>query len=256
MASWLYGVARRLSLRSRRVMAHRRELEQRRLAALEFVEPSTSSPQELWPELYEELDRLPAAFRAAVVLCDLEGNSYDQAAEVLRCPVGTIQSRLSRGRQRLRRRLERRGLGTAFALVGRGPFDKPIAPAVPQSLVHQVVRTALSVAGGESIRGIAPAAVIGLVGSDLNRHLLVRILSVVGTLSIAALVVAGAAMMTGGQQEKTLRGSKSSNSSVSQSQHRSGSRPCGRCPGKRCAGHHRGRDRVLRERFAVDPDDR
>ncbi len=121
---------------------------------------------------------------------------------MLHCPVGTIQSRLSRGRQRLRRRLERRGLGSALALAGRGPLASPIALGVPQTLAQKVVWAAVSVAGGESIRGLAPAAVIGLVGSELRRHLLARILTVVGTLWVAALVVAGVAMLTGGQLEK------------------------------------------------------
>jgi len=210
VASWLYGVARRLSLRSRRGAAQRRELEQKRLAAMESVEPATSPPTEVWPELYEELDRLPDPFRAAVVLCDLEGNSYDQAAELLHCPVGTIQSRLSRGRQRLRRRLERRGLGSALAFAGRGPLASPIALAVPRTLAHKVVRAAASVAGGESIHAIAPAAVVELVGSELRRHLLARTLTVSGTLCMAALVVAGVAMSTGAQQEKNRESQRAS----------------------------------------------
>ncbi len=202
VASWLYGVARRLSLRSRRGAARRRGLEQRRLAAMESVEPATSPPTEVWPELYEELDRLPEPFRAAVALCDLEGNSYDQAAELLHCPVGTIQSRLSRGRQRLRSRLERRGLGSALALVGPGPLAGPIALGVPQTLAQKVVRAAASVAGGEPLGGLAPTAVMGLVGLELRRHLIARILTVAGTLSMAALVVAGVAMFAGEQQDK------------------------------------------------------
>ena len=36
------------------------------------------------------------------MLCDLEGNTYEQAAGMLHCPIGTVQSRLFRGRQRLR----------------------------------------------------------------------------------------------------------------------------------------------------------
>src|SRR4051794_1323256 len=83
VANWVYGVARRLSLRSRRLAARRRELERRRLLNSELTEPVSGSPQELWPELYEELDRLPQPFRAAIVLCDLEGNTYEQAAGML-----------------------------------------------------------------------------------------------------------------------------------------------------------------------------
>ena len=84
--------------------------------AIKAEEPVSAPPAEPWPELYEELDRLPQPFRAAVVLCDLEGHSYEQAAGLLHCPVGTVQSRLARGRERLRRRLERRGLS-----LGRRP---------------------------------------------------------------------------------------------------------------------------------------
>lgn len=48
------------------------------------------------------LDRLPEEFRAAVVLADIEGLSYDEVAVALRCPVGTVRSRLHRARQMLR----------------------------------------------------------------------------------------------------------------------------------------------------------
>ncbi len=53
--------------------------------------------------------RLPERFRAAVVLCDIEGLSYQQAAIQLRVPLGTVQSRLSRARLRLRDRLAQKG---------------------------------------------------------------------------------------------------------------------------------------------------
>ena len=59
--------------------------------------------------LQQELTRLPERFRAAVVLCDLGGLSYREAAEKLEIPLGTLQSRLARGRERLRRRLQSRG---------------------------------------------------------------------------------------------------------------------------------------------------
>jgi RNA polymerase sigma-70 factor (ECF subfamily) len=53
------------------------------------------------------LKALPLPFREAVVLADLEGLSYRDVAEVLGCPVGTVMSRLSRGRALLRRGLGR-----------------------------------------------------------------------------------------------------------------------------------------------------
>ena len=48
----------------------------------------------LGPALYEEIDRLPDRYRIPVVLCDLEGRSYEAAARHVGCPVGTLKSRL------------------------------------------------------------------------------------------------------------------------------------------------------------------
>ena len=47
--------------------------------------------------LHQEIDRLPECFRIPIVLCDLEGSTYEKAAQELRCPVGTVKSRLARG---------------------------------------------------------------------------------------------------------------------------------------------------------------
>lgn len=49
---------------------------------------------------------LPATYREAIVLCDIEEISYDEAARVLDCPVGTVRSRISRGRQLLAAKLK------------------------------------------------------------------------------------------------------------------------------------------------------
>ena len=49
---------------------------------------------------------LPVEFREAVVLCELEELSYEEAARLLECPIGTIRSRLHRGRTLLLAKLE------------------------------------------------------------------------------------------------------------------------------------------------------
>ena len=48
---------------------------------------------------------IPADFRLAVVLCDIEGFSYKEIAEIMECPVGTVMSRLHRGRRLLKQSL-------------------------------------------------------------------------------------------------------------------------------------------------------
>jgi RNA polymerase sigma-70 factor, ECF subfamily len=60
----------------------------------------------LAPELQAALDALPEAFREAVLLRDVEEFSYAEIAEILEIPVGTVMSRISRGRQALYRRLQ------------------------------------------------------------------------------------------------------------------------------------------------------
>lgn len=72
------------------------------------------SPEEVYsethldPDLQAALDELPPEFRAAVVLCDVEGLSYEEIGATLGVKLGTVRSRIHRGRQALRSSLERR----------------------------------------------------------------------------------------------------------------------------------------------------
>ncbi|MCW2522734.1 MAG: polymerase sigma factor SigE [Frankiales bacterium] len=63
------------------------------------------------PEIQRALDALPADFRAAVVLCDLEGLTYEEIALTLGIKVGTVRSRIHRGRVLLREALAHRAPG-------------------------------------------------------------------------------------------------------------------------------------------------
>lgn len=69
---------------------------------------SSQDPQQLTDTrdldgaIQSALDRLPEEFRTAVILADIEGLSYDEVALAVRCPVGTVRSRLHRARQMLR----------------------------------------------------------------------------------------------------------------------------------------------------------
>ena len=130
----------------------------------------------------------PAPFRAAVVLCDLEGHTYERAAELLHCPVGTLQSRLSRGRERLRRRLERRGLSSAVAMIGgTGLAARSATAAISPQLVASIARAAAGMARGPSVVGGASGMVTTLVKTEIRRRIVTRSLTTLAVLVLTCL---------------------------------------------------------------------
>jgi RNA polymerase sigma-70 factor, ECF subfamily len=108
---WLFTIARNVFLRSR-------ERGQREVALDDDGAEAVDAAQavEGWvmrgldpllervdvgPAIRDALDQVPEAYRAAVILVDVEDQSYESAAEVLGVPVGTVRSRLFRGRKQL-----------------------------------------------------------------------------------------------------------------------------------------------------------
>ena len=56
-------------------------------------------------DVYKALSDLPLNFRMPIILADIEGLSYKEIAEALQIPIGTVMSRISRGRRQLQRSL-------------------------------------------------------------------------------------------------------------------------------------------------------
>src|SRR5580704_10752262 len=82
-----------------------------RLASTEVRSDVAFTNNQLDPEIQAALDELPPDFRAAVVLCDLEQLSYEEIAATLNVKVGTVRSRIHRGRVLLREALAHRAPG-------------------------------------------------------------------------------------------------------------------------------------------------
>jgi RNA polymerase sigma-70 factor (ECF subfamily) len=104
LGSFLAGVARQFLRRQKR--NERRWLSFEDAApqhAGEAVDPGRAIDAET---LRKAIARLPLQYREAVVLCDLEGYSYEAAAGLLDCAIGTIRSRLHRGRELLARKFQ------------------------------------------------------------------------------------------------------------------------------------------------------
>lgn len=58
---------------------------------------------ELGRQIQDGLKELPTEYRAAVILCDIQGLSYEEISQILHCSIGTVRSRIHRGRMMLRR---------------------------------------------------------------------------------------------------------------------------------------------------------
>jgi RNA polymerase sigma factor (sigma-70 family) len=146
VASWLHGVARRVASYTRLATSRRRKHERKAAAlAAQFVtEPRWDDLAEV---LHEEIDQLPERYRAPVVLCDMEGLTEGQAARRLGRPVGTIRTQITRGRQRLRSRLIRRGLAPeSIAPIVARTCSAPkavVARALVRTTIHSAMQFAL-----------------------------------------------------------------------------------------------------------------
>ncbi len=188
VAGWLFGVAGRVSARVRAADRRRMRAEQKvRVSPDLGIE---DRPPEPWTELYEELERLPEKYRLPMVLCYLEGLTYEQAAAQLRCPVRTIQSRLARGRHRLRGKLERRGLAPSAALVGSASFSDPGPSIVPVPWKDATASVALRFMSGEGMAAGASSAA-GLAGEVLRDMFLGQMNAVAKLVMLLGLVGVG-----------------------------------------------------------------
>ncbi|HEX4609460.1 MAG TPA: sigma-70 family RNA polymerase sigma factor [Urbifossiella sp.] len=137
LAGWLFGVARRLA----RKAAGRLRRDARRTRPF-ADQPAPLVPPPGWDDvvrvLDEELARLPGDEQAALVLCYLEGLTRDEAARTCGWSVRTLGRRLAAGRDRLRGRLERRGVefGAVLAALAVGTAtdgaDRPL-PLPPEA---------------------------------------------------------------------------------------------------------------------------
>lgn len=175
LAGWLYRVARRLSLRAARQRAQR--LSRERLAARPESILVDEAEWSDWRSLLDrEVERLPARYRDAFVLCHLEGRAHEDAARELGCPLGTLHSRLARAKARLRRRLA--AVGAASLVVAPG--------VVSARLVSDAVAAAVGLASG-SVVAAASAAVA--LSQGVWKPMTLMKAKLVGAIVLAAAVV-------------------------------------------------------------------
>jgi RNA polymerase sigma factor (sigma-70 family) len=163
MANWLYGVAHQKALKARAMIAKRRTREKQGTAMPEPQAPEQDIRNDLQPLLLDqELSRLPDKYRVAIVLCDLEGKTRQQAARQLSLPEGTLAGRLTRGRAMLTRRLARRGLAVSGGALAAVFSQEAASAGVPTSVVASTIKAASLFAAG---RAAATGAISGPVAA-------------------------------------------------------------------------------------------
>ncbi len=145
-----------------------------------------AAARELGALLDAEIARLSDPLRTAFVLCVIEGRTRAEAAAVLGCPPGTVDSRLAAARDRLKRRLVGRGIAPAVlaGLVLAAGDTAGVGPA----LVRQTVSAALAYCSGSS--GGGPDGIVLLANE-------VRPMASVSPSKLWALVAAAALLTTG-----------------------------------------------------------
>lgn len=190
VASWLHGVAHRLALRAKQQRTCRQDHE-RRMADMRNTKPKTETA---WPDvqaaLDAALDELPEKYRAALVLCYLEGHSHAEAAAQLGCPLTTLRTHVARGRKLLRERLTKHGLTLSTAGIA-ALLLTTAAPAASPAMAKATVTAALAFAAGHKAVALCSTQAASLVEGGLRVMFLTKTKAATAVF-LAACVVAAA----------------------------------------------------------------
>jgi RNA polymerase sigma-70 factor (ECF subfamily) len=142
LRAWLYRILTNTYINSYRARQRRpdeRQLEDvedlylyRRIGAVEEAMAARSAEDELMDlftddEVKQALEDLPENFRLAVLLADVEGFSYKEIAEMLEIPIGTVMSRLHRGRKSMQKALFDFAEGRGLVPPSPAPDQEPAA---------------------------------------------------------------------------------------------------------------------------------
>ena len=152
----------------------RREAEAAAMAISDAARPGLDP--DVGSIVHEEVDRLPDGLRLPVVLCDLEGLTYEQAAGRLDWTEPTLRHRLVKARQRLRDRLTRRGVTGAALGVVIAVSDA--TAAVPAAWAETAVATATGGASSMAAGALAHAIMRGMLVTKLKIAAMAAIVAV------------------------------------------------------------------------------
>jgi RNA polymerase sigma factor (sigma-70 family) len=193
LGPWLFDVARRVASCARSA-ALRRRAHERHSAKPAMWTTDDPARNETDAIVHEEVNRLPEGYKAAVVLCDLEGFTQQQAAFQLGWPPGTVRSRLARGRERLRDRLMRRGLAPASVADGSSDPRQTRTDLLPTTLAEATIQAAVPLSQGHAA-GVAAASAINLTEGVLQVMFWSKFKLVAASVLCGTTILAGTALI-------------------------------------------------------------
>ena len=167
VGSWLYGVAYRIAVKAKTRARRRRAHERRAVNRMSADGMEELLWRDLRPIIDEEVNHLPEKWRATVVLCFMEGMSYADAADHLKCSKGAVALRLEQARDRLRKRLQRRGLALTVGMVPALLTPDRTGVPVPPALANATAQAAWLWTAAGRAAGAVPTSIATLTEAGL-----------------------------------------------------------------------------------------
>jgi RNA polymerase sigma factor (sigma-70 family) len=190
LASWLHGVAVRTALRARRDAGRRRAREQQVQPVPEADPAEALAWRDVQTLLESEIRRLPERYRAAFVLCHLEGRGRAEAAAELGLSENTLSSRLARARDRLRDRLARRGVQLSAVLAAVALSGDGVTSAVSPAFLLTTIRAGVQFAARQPVAGVA-GPVLQLTRGALSSMTVARLQWAAGVFAVGGVLAVG-----------------------------------------------------------------
>ncbi len=208
VGSWLHGVARKAAWKAkvrRDRVRHREGSNPIDLKTVESIhsEPRDDDYHESFEILHQEIASLPDRYRIPIILCDLEGSKHEEVARRMGCAVGTLSSRLSRGRTILKNRLIRRGFAPGSAVIAQATASTIVNAHVSSFLMTNTVRAASTTAATRCLSSVALKASAAALTQEMFKAMLISKITMTWVVFTSTLgIVAGVGAMAAHQGAK------------------------------------------------------
>jgi RND family efflux transporter MFP subunit len=199
VGTWLYKVAYRVALAARARRA-KNAVREKQLDCAAVSPSADASAAAQWAEaaaiLDDEVQRLPARLRSAIVLCYFGGKTVDEAADTTGCPRGTMASRLARARERLRLGLTKRGVVLSAAALAAGLSEAGAGAGPPLQVVWGAVAVGAAKMAATEWYGLPVSAqVVSLTLEVIRAMSIKKTLTIAVTLAVVLLALFGGGLV-------------------------------------------------------------